>query len=391
MMMRALLILLVVLAVPSTQAQSYRRGGPAVGRDRGATEAEPVQPEPSILSVGDPAPGLSIEKWIKGEGFSTFENGKIYVVDFWATWCAPCVASMPHLSELQRQYRDSGVVVLGVTSADRRNTLQAVTSMVAEKGDGMDFTVAWDTDRTTLDSYLKAARQNYIPCVFVVDRQGRLAYIGHPSKVDQPLKELVDGTFDLDSATARYRKELTNQMTAQERARVSRRAWDSFARACEAGDWADALRAYEEGAARDKNFAMNAAVGRDTDNFGKFQILLLRLKDYTGASKFGNEFVEGLGADQPFVLNLIAWTIVNPENGVEQKDLKLAMKAAVRADELTDHRDSAILDTLARVFFYENDLAKAIELQARAVELAREELKAELSATLREYRDAGKK
>ena len=52
------------------------------------------------LSVGDPAPGLDIDMWVKGEEVS-IESGKVYVIDFWATWCVPCRRSIPHLSELQ--------------------------------------------------------------------------------------------------------------------------------------------------------------------------------------------------------------------------------------------------------------------------------------------------
>src|SRR5262245_35647835 len=55
------------------------------------------------LSVGDAAPGLDIEKWVKGNE-TTLATGNVYVVEFWATWCVPCKKSIPHLSELQREF-----------------------------------------------------------------------------------------------------------------------------------------------------------------------------------------------------------------------------------------------------------------------------------------------
>src|SRR5262245_57999250 len=105
--------------------------------------ATPAQ-APAKLVAGAPAPTLAVEKWVKGAPVQEFAKGKVYVVEFWATWCPPCIASMPHLSELQRTYKDKGVTIIGMTSIDSRgNDLAAVEKMVADKGAGMDYTVAW--------------------------------------------------------------------------------------------------------------------------------------------------------------------------------------------------------------------------------------------------------
>src|SRR5947208_1155637 len=48
------------------------------------------------LHVGDRAPGLSVSKWLKGEPVTQFQPGKVYVVEFWATWRQPCIKSIPH-------------------------------------------------------------------------------------------------------------------------------------------------------------------------------------------------------------------------------------------------------------------------------------------------------
>ena len=65
------------------------------------------------LKVGSAAPELAIEHWLQdGNGFfkpvTKFEKGKVYVVEFWATWCGPCIQSMPHLAEIQNKYRGQG-------------------------------------------------------------------------------------------------------------------------------------------------------------------------------------------------------------------------------------------------------------------------------------------
>ena len=59
------------------------------------------------LTIGDPAPSLKYSKWIKGNPIKGFEDGKVYVLEFWATWCVPCIKAMPHLSELAKKYKST--------------------------------------------------------------------------------------------------------------------------------------------------------------------------------------------------------------------------------------------------------------------------------------------
>ena len=59
----------------------------------------------SNLSVGDPAPKLQTGKFVQGEPVSEFSPGTAYVVEFWATWCAPCKESIPHLNEIYSKYK----------------------------------------------------------------------------------------------------------------------------------------------------------------------------------------------------------------------------------------------------------------------------------------------
>src|SRR5437588_12539911 len=68
--------------------------------------AAPAARADGTLSVGDPAPKLQVKEFVKGDPVKELEKGKVYVVEFWATWCGPCRATIPHLTELAKEHKD---------------------------------------------------------------------------------------------------------------------------------------------------------------------------------------------------------------------------------------------------------------------------------------------
>ena len=89
-------------------------GAPMVKIEPAPDEVQRMR-TPISLKVGDPAPPLSVELWLKGEPVNEFKRGTVYVVEFWATWCSPCVAAIPHLNQLQKDHPSA--VVIGVAGA----------------------------------------------------------------------------------------------------------------------------------------------------------------------------------------------------------------------------------------------------------------------------------
>ncbi len=68
---------------------------------------------PVTLHVGDAAPPVRVAEWLKGTPSTSLTDGRVHVVEFWATWCGWCVEDMPHLSALARQVRRAGADHVG--------------------------------------------------------------------------------------------------------------------------------------------------------------------------------------------------------------------------------------------------------------------------------------
>jgi thiol-disulfide isomerase/thioredoxin len=89
----------------------------------------PTNPNPMpTLKLGDPAPALRATKWLQGEEIRELERGKIYVVEFWATWCGWCIVYMSHSAELQAQYKNHGVTFIYYSARDPNNTEEKVSA-----------------------------------------------------------------------------------------------------------------------------------------------------------------------------------------------------------------------------------------------------------------------
>ena len=180
-------------------------------------QQHPVRPS---LIVGNMAPPLVIDKWIQGKEISQYERGKVYVIETWATWCGPCLAAMPHLNKMSATYGSRGVVVIGLTGADDYgNTEKSIRDVVKAKK--LSYSIALDhpTDKAymgvfkgeTTKSFVEKAGVQTIPVTFVVDKNGKLAFIGHPMESVSVVKKILEERFDLSLARAAYLRRVDAQ------------------------------------------------------------------------------------------------------------------------------------------------------------------------------------
>lgn len=276
--------------------------------------------------LGQPAPALPIETWVKGKAvdLAAGKGKTVYVVEFWATWCAPCRASIPHLSDLQKRYADKDVVIVGVSD----EASDKVKPFVEKMGDKMAYTVGLNPGRQAHKSYLEAFGVNGIPHAFVIDKAGVIAWHGHPMVgLDAALEEIVAGKFDLEAAR---RGERAEKMSEQ---------------------YLDKARAQED--------------------LSKLQPL--------------GETILTEGAANAAVLNELAWAILTDKN-VKTRDLDLATRAAKAAYDRTGGKDPGITDTYARALFCTGKKAEAIKLQKEAIAGCKEEgMRRQLESALKEY------
>ncbi|MHC4961195.1 MAG: peroxiredoxin family protein [Planctomycetota bacterium] len=315
-------------------------GGEVIAEAMPAVEAEaPAAPAPKpkveSAQLGQKAAALDGLTFVKGDAV-TLKEGKVYVVEFWATWCGPCRTSIPHLTEVQKQFKDKGVTVIGISS-EKTDTVKPFVEKMAEK---MDYTVAIDLERKVDNGYMKAFNQRGIPTAFIVDAKGTVAWVGHPlDGMDEVLEQVVAGTFDPEA----YAKAKAERQAAE-------------------------------------------------------RALHKLFQEYNGALIKGATIEETrptaekiIASNNPMVLNALAWQILSmPTIDDAKRDTEIALKAADKANTETNGEDPMILDTYALALFQNDRVAEAVAAQQKAIDLAagNERMQADMKTRLEQFKAA---
>lgn len=143
---------------------------------------EKKMPAEHANMLGKAAPNLELTDWIGGPVKAKDLKDKIIIVDFWATWCGPCLKAVPHNNEVAKKYADKGVLLIGACSADGAEAMPKVV----EK-----YKMAYPVAKVS-DASVKAWNVGFWPTYAVIDRKGNVRAVGvSPTAVDQIVDALL--------------------------------------------------------------------------------------------------------------------------------------------------------------------------------------------------------
>ncbi|SMC97965.1 TlpA disulfide reductase family protein [Pedobacter nyackensis] len=360
--------LLTVVALSLSNA--YAQNAPVAKR--------PERP-PITLKVGDAAPAIVAEKWIKGKPITKFEQGRVYVMEFWATWCGPCRASMPHLSEVARKYKkDADVISFNVKEliAGKNKNGDYITKVerfVSRLGDGMDYIVAADVREDVMwNTWLVASGRFGIPVAYIIDQTGKIAWIGHPASVEDPLEMVIAGTYNEEGKAKLALK--VKELEAQSKALN-----EALKTAEDAKDYKKALQLVDQLMPMSP-FGVGSLAGK------KYK--LLEQIDVKKAHAYALEAMK-IYENDPLTLQSVSEEI---------SDYKLALKLMEKAATKCDSEDPYAVADLAKAYYKAGDTKKAIETQQRVIDILndtslveqKQQVKDAAQETMKIYKTGGK-
>jgi thiol-disulfide isomerase/thioredoxin len=134
--------------------------------------------------AGAAVPAIDATSWLNSSGLTWGGlKGKVVLIDFWGTWCGPCVAKMPATQELAAKYAERGLVVVGIHSEQSNENCE---KFVREKN--ITFPIAVDSGKTAETFAIDAW-----PSYFLIDKSGKVAWgYSHQLPTEEQIEDLLD-------------------------------------------------------------------------------------------------------------------------------------------------------------------------------------------------------
>ena len=145
--------------------------------------------------VGDPAPPLKAKEWIQGQPVEIKAGTNIYVLEIFTSTSSASRASTTNLNAIRKRFKDRGVVVVGVSD----ELPEKIKEFVAQAKPPVDYAIAADDQHQTSRSYMLPVWQRGVPYAFVVGKDGKLLWHGHPmGELENVLEQITTGRYDTE-------------------------------------------------------------------------------------------------------------------------------------------------------------------------------------------------
>lgn len=158
-----MLVLVIVTGLAAYSVYNYANERSAINRLNQHTSSQDI---PIGIKKGQRAPDFNLAGLNGGEVMLSDFRNHVIVLNFWASWCPPCRAEMPHMQRLQEEYEDKGVVVLGVNLTSTETGVETVRSYVQKEE--LSFPVVLDVQGKASDLF----RIVSYPTTYIIDREG---------------------------------------------------------------------------------------------------------------------------------------------------------------------------------------------------------------------------
>lgn len=138
----------------------------------------PAEPIATLPLEGIPA------TWLQGTPITQWEKDKVYILEFWATWCGPCVASIPHLETIHQEItaKKINAQLVGINIKDKTPP-EKLKQFLAERRVVPSYAIAADTEKNTDELWVRPRKMVGIPHAIAV-KNGKVLWSGHPVKLN---------------------------------------------------------------------------------------------------------------------------------------------------------------------------------------------------------------